>query len=836
MFSSSLREHFDHLGKVLNKLSEVGLKLNPAKCCFLRKEVEYLGHVITRDGLKPNAKLIAAVQNYANPRNIQDLRRFLGLASYYRRFVPQFAKTAHPLHQLTHKDVDFQWSDACDAAFRKLKQCLVSAPVLAYPSFDKDFMLETDASVMGLGAVLTQIQPDGFPHPIAFASRALSPPERNYGITDLETLAVVWALSHFHYYLYGHKVTVMTDHTAVKAVLDSPNPSGRHARWWTRVFGQGIREVSIIYRPGKENIAADALSRSPCGAPPVEGIGQNEVQVATVNSNVNIPTTLALTPCDNNDSSELYAEQRKDPSVVVMINYLEKNQLPQGIKQDRVIAAKAPSYCVLDGILYFINGKKRKCRLAVVPQQLRKQVMEQYHGGPLGGHYSGNRLYNILSAQWYWDGMYADCLKFCRSCPQCAIVSGGERNGKQPLHPIPVQRPFQILGLDIMDLPATEQGNKHVVVFQDYFTKWPMVFPVPDQKTLRIAELLTKEVIPFCGVPEAVLTDRGTNLLSHLMLDICSKLGITKMNTTAYHPECDGMVERFNRTLKSMLRKHADKFGTQWDKYLPGLLWAYRNTPHESTGEKPSFLLFGVDCRTPTESALLSPNSLNPTEVSDYREELMLSLSSARTLAASQIQKAQSKYKKCYDKKTKLSTFKVGQWVLVRFPHEETGRMRKLSRPWHGPFRVVSRNDPDITVSNVYFPNDTPIKVHQNRVSHCPKEFPAGYYWYGGKRKGTGAPPAWVDKLLNSPVQSDVNSSGEITETVVTDISESEGQNSNSPNDVLNDKESNEDSEQQADAQPEVNVTPRSERSQYSLRDSTKNPRDSHDCARVELS
>ena len=131
-------------------------------------------------------------------------------------------------------------------------------------------------------------------------------------------------------------------------------------------------------------------------------------------------------------------------------------------------------------------------------------------------------------------------------------------------------RPFQILGLDI----TTEKGNKHVVVFQDYFTKWPMVFAVPDQKTVRTVELLTKEVIPFCGVPEAVLTD------FHLMLDVCSKLGITKLNTTAYHPVCDGMVERFNHTLKSMLRKHANKFGTQWDKYLSGLLWAYRNPPH----------------------------------------------------------------------------------------------------------------------------------------------------------------------------------------------------------------------------------------------------------------
>ena len=385
----------------------------------------------------------------------------------------------------------------------------------------------------------------------------------------------------------------------------------------------------------------------------------------------------------------------------------------------------------------------------VVPRQLQNRIMLEYHGGPLGGHYSGNRLYNVLITNWYWDRMYNDALEFCRSCPQCAIVTGGERHVKQPLHPIPVQRIFQIIGLDMMDLLVTEQGNKHVIVFQDYFSKRPMVFPVPDQKTSRIAELLTKEIIPFFGVPEAILTDRGTNLLSHLMLDICSSLGITKLNTTAYHPECDGMVERFNRTLKSMLRQFADKFGTQWDKYLSGLLWAYRNTPHESTGEKPSFLLFGIDCRSPSESALSPPSQLEPTDITGYHEELTLSLSTARKLAALQIQKAQAKYKKCHDKKAKISTFKIGEWVLVKFPHEETGRMRKLSRPWHGPFRVASREDPDLTVTNVYFPGDAPIKIHQNRVSHCPKEFPAGYFWYGGKRKGTGKPPRWVEELLS---------------------------------------------------------------------------------------
>ena len=154
----------------------------------------------------------------------------------------------------------------------------------------------------------------------------------------------------------------------------------------------------------------------------------------------------------------------------------------------------------------------------------------------------------------------------------------------------------------MMDLSVTELGNCHVVVFQDFLTKWPLVFPVPDQKAVRLVKLLTEEVIPLFGVPKALLSDRGTNLMSHLMLDICKKLGIRKLNTTAYHPECDGMIELFNRTLKTAIRKHASTYGPKWDRYLYGILFAYRNIPHDSTGKKPSYLLFGVDCRTPTDT------------------------------------------------------------------------------------------------------------------------------------------------------------------------------------------------------------------------------------------
>ncbi len=346
--------------------------------------------------------------------------------------------------------------------------------------------------------------------------------------------------------------------------------------------------------------------------------------------------------------------------------------------------------------------------------------------------------------------MYTDTQQHCRNCPQCTVVTGAGRQAKPPLQPIPVERVFQIVGVDVMDLPKTERGNQHVVVFQDFLTKWPMVFPVPDQKAIRLAQLLAEEVVPTFGVPEALLSDQGTNLLSHLMVDVCELLGVNKLNTTAYHPQCDGMVERFNRTLKTMLRKHAAKFGHQWDTYLPGVLWAYRNTPHESTGENPSFLLYGVECRSPTEAALLPPHPLVPTDVVEYQQELMLSLSSARQLGVDSIHKAQHRYKVQHDKTAKTANYQVGDWAMVRFPQEESGRLRKLSRPWHGPYRVVSRKDPDLTVVKVYFPQDRLIQIHQLRVQPCPPDLLAGFFWYGGKRSGPGRPRAKAPKKQSS--------------------------------------------------------------------------------------
>ena len=188
------------------------------------------------------------------------------------------------------------------------------------------------------------------------------------------------------------------------------------------------------------------------------------------------------------------------------------------------------------------------------------------------------------------------------------------------------------------------------------------------------------------------------------------------------------------RTLKSMLEKHAADFGVQWDRYLPGVLWAYRNTPHDSTGEKPSFLVYGVDCRYPTKAALLPPTPTKPVAVEDHQEELVLMLGQARKQAVVAIQKAQKRYKKSYDQCAKDPTLQVGDWVLVKFPQEESSRLRKLSRPWHGPYRVTSVDLPDVTVTKVYHPDNDSLQVHLARVQPCPPTFPHGFYWYGGSQ------------------------------------------------------------------------------------------------------
>lgn len=319
---------------------------------------------------------------------------------------------------------------------------------------------------------------------------------------------------------------VYTDHSAVRAVLNSPQLNGKHARWWSLIHVGGIKNLEIKYRPGRENASADALSRSP-----VVRTGESEmvtdVQVATIK----------LTDCDEllrsdpaadivGSDMDLAAQQAGDPGCAPLLNFLVHEKLPDDPSMARQISAQAPMFDVVDGVLCFVGHKANERARRVVPRQLRRYLMEGYHGSLLSGHFSGPKLLKAMSRHWWWQGMHRDVTDLCTACPECVAVNASGRVHQPLLQPIPVQRPFQILGVDVMELPITKQKNKYVLVFQDFLSKWPFVFPMPDQKASRLVKLLVEKVISIVGVPESLLSDRGTNLLYHLMLDVCKLLGI----------------------------------------------------------------------------------------------------------------------------------------------------------------------------------------------------------------------------------------------------------------------------------------------------------------------
>ena len=303
------------------------------------------------------------------------------------------------------------WTAECEVAFQDLKRKLTSTPVLAYPRLDREFTLETDASIQGLGAVMSQVQDDGKLHPIAFASRALSGPEKNYGITELKTLAVVWAVSHYHHYLYGNRVTAHTAHTAVKAVLETSNPSGKHAWWWTRVYGWGVKEVKIQYRPGRMNTNTDDLSRCPQAPAHETGIADNEVQAAAAESGNDSSGEMSIADLLQSDPASVepasFAEEQcKDPRVQEVVKFLENGVLPVDEQHARKLAFQEHLFVVIDHVLYHLDPKQNHRKQVVVPEHMWKQVMEESHRGLMAGHFSGHRLFTTLSKHWWWEGMY----------------------------------------------------------------------------------------------------------------------------------------------------------------------------------------------------------------------------------------------------------------------------------------------------------------------------------------------------------------------------------------------------------------------------------------------
>ena len=564
VLGKTLQEHLENLEAVLNRLCAAGLRLKPEKCNLARDEVEYLGYRVSAEGISTDPKKVLAVQNFPVPKDVRELCSFLGLLSYYRRFIPSFSVVASPLFTLTRKDTPFIWTEDCQLSFDKLKTTLTDATVLAFPDF-KDFLLETDASGEGLGAVLSQKQPNGQTRPIAYASRTLQAHECNYGSTELEGLAVVWAIKHFRQYLYGHRCHVFTDHKALKALLYTPHPSGKLARW-----GLVIQELdlTIKYQPGRKNAKADTLSCYSVGS--TSGV-QDQGEVPLVVAGVGGSTPQAgdtVTGCDpaqagdKSSTLSLPQRQREDPELKQIILLLERGDLPSDDNTTKQLVMEKESYTIIDDTLFLVaqDGSLR----IVPPAKEREQLVRSFHSGRFGGHLREGKLFKTIAKRLWWPHIRSDMNAWCKACLTCATRRVGQPI-KPELMPIPVGGPFDQVGVDILQLPKSSRGYQYAIVFMDYLTKWQEVFPARDQSAPTIAKALVEHVDCRHGVPGELLSDRGANFSSGLMKEVNSLFGIKRTNTTAYHPQTDGLVKRFNKTLLDMLSKKTKASGKDWD-------------------------------------------------------------------------------------------------------------------------------------------------------------------------------------------------------------------------------------------------------------------------------
>ena len=377
-------------------MREANVKLNPKKCSFIKQKVEYLGHVVTPDGAMPNPEKVRVVQDFPVPKNLKKLITFMGPANYYRRFVKGFAYIANPLNALTKKGTKFEWTEACADAFDKLKRALISAPILAYPDFTKEFLL-----FVGIGFTLAQ-KHNGKEVVIAYNGRGLNQAEKNYSTTEREALALVEGIKKFQPYLFGRKFTVITDHSSLRWLMNVKDATGRLARW-SFLFQQYNFEV--IHRPGKVHSNADSLSRRPYEfSADVSSFQKEDPQEAI--------------------TREL---QRRDPELGEFIDFLENDVLPLNEKSARRLLLTSETFYIgKDGLLYHLDqNRKRNNHDAfsqlVIPQALKFEVLSNVHDHVSGGHFGVHKTFQKVKQRYWWKGMFKDVEHWCKSCQDCSM-------------------------------------------------------------------------------------------------------------------------------------------------------------------------------------------------------------------------------------------------------------------------------------------------------------------------------------------------------------------------------------------------------------------------------
>jgi transposase InsO family protein len=689
-FSSSMEEHLVHLEKIFTRLNEYNLRLNPEKCEFATEEIAYLGHVVSSNGIKPDPDKTLAVEEFPRPKRLKQVRGFLGLTSYYRKFVKDYSKIAKPLTSLLKKNKPFEWDESCEKTFQELKRILINPPILAHFKPGLPIILYTDASKYAVGAILCQIQ-DGKERVISYNSKSLDETQINYTVSEKECLAIIYAFQKLRQYLHGAKFVVKTDNCALCFLMKIKDPNGRLVRWALKL--QAF-DFTIEFRTGLSQKHVDCLSRNPV-EPPDKDLDERDVLLLEI---LNIAE-----------------EQKKDPWCSQIIKEIE-------LKRNRKYLS---GYKIEDGILYrnVYKANDEQKLLLCVPKSLRLRVMQELHNTQLAGHLGFLKTYVRVRERFFWNRIektVRDYVKKCESCQQRKPDIGLPKGNMQPIaYP---DGPFELVSMDIVGrLVATPRRNQYIIVLIDAYSKYMEASALKNTRSETIADFFVNQVITRHGAVVKVLTDRAPSFCSEFIQAVYKLTRAQHITTTAYHPSTNGLVERSIRSIRSMMSHYINETHNNWDVYLNKLVFAYNTSQQTTTGETPFKLLYGRECRLPVDIAFDLPKD------NRFGLKYKEALEECKEIVRFRVQDAQQRQKDEYDKRHFNVLFNKGDLVGLHVSRREVGMSQKLFKSFDGPFRILRKQGPvNYEVQSIEHPRRKPKLVHIQRLKR----------WHTGRIEG----------------------------------------------------------------------------------------------------
>jgi hypothetical protein len=676
IFSPNEEQHREDVRKVLQKLRQENLYAKKTKCEFFRREIAFLGHVISGEGIEPDPAKVTTVQKWPRLTHVKEVQSFIGLVNYYRTFIPDYAKIATPLTNLLRKDQPFEWKAEQEEAFIALKKALMTTPVLSIFNPHRPIEVHTDASNFAIGAVLLQ---DG--HPVAYESRKLSSAEVNYPVHEKEHLSIVYALTKWRTYLHGTKdpFTVITDHQSLKYLETQGTLSSRQARW-----GEKLAEFNfdIRYKRGRLHVAPDAISRRP------------DYQELNSMSTVELQSGILDQISETIQQDEYFGK-------------IYQKVTDSGDQEEQ-------EYSIRDGLLYLGD---RVC----IPNnpEIKHHLLREVHDAPLAGHFGIRKTYARIAEHVYWPQMKNAVQRYVEGCHVCKTSKNRTTKEGGLLQPLSVpERPWTHIAMDLVtQLSKSRQGHDAIVVFVDRFSKMARFAPCHTTSTgSDVAQIFFREVFRNHGLPLSIVSDRDPRFTSSFWTSLFGILGTSLDMSTSHHQQTDGQAERTIQTLGQYLRLYTTKDQENWDEKLIHAEFSYNSAVSSSTGHAPFETLYGVQPRTNIAWIREVPIRDTIPSTRDYIQGHQERF----TVVRDALRDAQHTMETQYNKHHNDVSYSVGDLVYLNAENiKASSRATKLSaklRPRYlGPYKILERQ------GNLNYKLDLPPGSRLHPVFHVSK-------------------------------------------------------------------------------------------------------------------